>query len=456
MTTGKILIVDDQQKNRNLLKDLLEKEYYAVLLATNGQEALDCLEKNSDVSLVLLDIMMPVMDGITACKKIKENPKTSNVPVIMVTALNDIKDRIKGLSTGADDYLTKPVNEIALFAGVGSLLRLKNTFDKMNIQLSKVANVDTLASIKNYISTVANSNILIIDDNIAQTSHMEKVLKNNLFNVHVLNDPHKLKIPKNCNLIFVSTDLDDVDGLRICVKLKNNIKTAQIPIIIIIDENKDNLLVKAMKDIGVNDYINSSYNDKELLLRTQKQLKYYRYATALEKKIESNLELSIHDKLTKVFNRSHFDDSLSHCIKKFNNQNTSFGIIIMDIDYFKKVNDKYGHVAGDQILQGFSSRINKCLKKESQLFRYGGEEFIILTQGYDLKKLVKLAEYIRKLIEYKGFTIATDKVKGKLKRTASFGVALYKVGDTEKTLLERVDSYLYKSKETGRNKVTYR
>ena len=131
--TARVLVVDDILSNVKLLEAKLTAEYFEVVTAFNGLEA---IEKTAECSpdIILLDVMMPGMDGFEACRRIKQNPKTAHVPVVMVTALDQPSDRVAGLDAGADDFLTKPVDDAALFARVRSLVRLKMMTDELRMR----------------------------------------------------------------------------------------------------------------------------------------------------------------------------------------------------------------------------------------------------------------------------------------------------------------------------------
>src|ERR687886_1132822 len=131
--TARVLVVDDVPANVRLLEARLSAEYFDVLTAASGTQALQICQR-AQCDIVLLDVMMPDMDGFEVCRRLKANPKTHHIPVIMVTALDQPADRVRGLEAGADDFLTKPVSEIALLARVRSLVRLKMVTDELRMR----------------------------------------------------------------------------------------------------------------------------------------------------------------------------------------------------------------------------------------------------------------------------------------------------------------------------------
>ena len=131
--TARVLVVDDIPSNVKLLEAKLAAEYFEVITATNGEQALARVVSD-DPDIVLLDVMMPGMDGFEVCRQIKSNSKTTHIPIVMVTALDQPSDRVTGLDAGADDFLTKPVDDTALFARVRSLVRLKMMTDELRMR----------------------------------------------------------------------------------------------------------------------------------------------------------------------------------------------------------------------------------------------------------------------------------------------------------------------------------
>src|SRR5436190_743080 len=128
--TARVLVVDDVELNVKLLEAKLSSEYFEVIAADNGPTALELAESELP-DIILLDIMMPRMDGVEVCSRLKANPRTADIPIVMVTALSEVADRLRGLKAGADDFLSKPVNDLVLFARVRSLVRLKKTMEDL-------------------------------------------------------------------------------------------------------------------------------------------------------------------------------------------------------------------------------------------------------------------------------------------------------------------------------------
>src|SRR5256885_5656175 len=138
--TARVLIVDDVPANLKLLESRLSAEYFDTMTASNGAEALGICER-AECDVVLLDVMMPDMDGFEVCRRLKSNPLTHHLPVVMVTALDQPSDRVKGLEAGADDFLTKPVSDVALIARVRSLSPLKMVPDELRMRVATARGV---------------------------------------------------------------------------------------------------------------------------------------------------------------------------------------------------------------------------------------------------------------------------------------------------------------------------
>src|SRR6184192_405667 len=161
--TARVLVVDDILSNVKLLEAKLTAEYFEVMTAFNG---LECLSKMEQVvpDIVLLDVMMPGMDGFEVCRRIKNNPATAHIPVVMVTALDQTSDRVAGLQAGADDFLTKPVDDAALFARVRSLVRLKMMTDELRMREGTGGSIGLADPAATLSENSPTGRILVIED----------------------------------------------------------------------------------------------------------------------------------------------------------------------------------------------------------------------------------------------------------------------------------------------------
>src|SRR6187551_3562694 len=162
--TARILVVDDIPANVKLLEARLTAEYFDVTTAMSGAEALSICER-AQCDIVLLDVMMPEMDGFETCRRLKANPATHHIPVVMVTALDQPSDRVRGLEAGADDFLTKPVSDMALLSRVRSLARLKMVTDELRMRALTTAEIGIQSPERDAVAEAGRAGrILIVDD----------------------------------------------------------------------------------------------------------------------------------------------------------------------------------------------------------------------------------------------------------------------------------------------------
>jgi two-component system cell cycle response regulator len=435
--SARILVVDDLEPNIKLLEVKLSQYYYEVLTARNGLEALKILEQES-VDVVLLDVMMPQMDGFETCARIKNNPKTAHIPVIMVTALSGAEDRLQGLQAGADDFLNKPIVDVALFARIRSLVRLKELTD----EVSSYGDLGiTLIQSPNLIRS---ANILLIDEDPLQIRLIEKSLHPAKINIFDFDKNIEEYLNENLDIVIVNTELSSCDALRICAKILNNPTTRNIPILSLIEEDDHEMAVKAL-DLGISDYIIVPINQDEIKARVITQIRRKKFQDALKYNLVNNINLAQIDSLTGIYNRHHFNEKAAEALKNYN----ELSLIMIDLDYFKTINDTYGHLVGDEVLKQTAQRIKQSLRSKDLFARFGGEEFILLLPETDSNNAYSISERIRKAIESQPYQ--TDSIKETISNTASFGIASFKNKDSLETLINRADQALYRAKAQGRN-----
>lgn len=446
--SARILVTDDNPLNVKLLSAKLAREYYSVVTAENGLQAVEkALTDKPD--LVLLDVMMPEMDGFEACRQLKANPATQGIPVVMVTALSDVQDRVRGLDAGADDFLTKPINDIALMARVRSCLRLKALMDEWRMREGNSAMMTDIDE-----ESLRSGQIILLDDN----PHDQDIVKKHINHVGMTCHPitkaseiEPLLERERIHVIMMNLNLVGEDGLRVCANLKANEATRYVPIVVYADESELGKIAKAL-DIGANDYIFKPVDPHELQARLRTQIRHKRTYDRLRLSYEKNMTMAVTDPLTGVHNRHYMEKNLPRLFERSKANKKPVSVVMLDIDYFKKINDSYGHHVGDQVLQELVRRLNGSMRFFDIVIRMGGEEFALIMPETPYAAAMNAGERLRAAIANTPFPVNDPKLE--LPVTMSVGVAGADEGqDNLEILLRKADTALYKAKETGRNKV---
>ena len=451
--TALILVVDDLEPNVKLLEAKLTNEYYDVITASNGFEAIEQAKEHSP-DIILLDVMMPEMDGFEACQKLKADPKTSHIPVVMVTALSEPSDRIRGLECGADDFITKPIKEIQLMARVKSLVRIKMLIDELRLRGQTSAEIgDLTGEDMESLMRISGCSVAVIDDDAIQGKNIKDRLDEEGLTTTLITDPDQT-IPftqtNEVDLFVVSTQLGSMDGLRLCSQLRSMDETRHIPELIIVDEDDERRLVKGL-EMGVNDYLITPVDVNELMCRVRTNIRRKKYKDALKANYKQSVNMAITDGLTGVYNRHYLTVHLEKQLKSALEKQKPLSFIIIDADHFKNVNDSYGHDVGDEVLKELATRMVNQTRGSDMVARFGGEEFVMLMPGLGMPTAVDVAERIRASVELIPFKVSHEIEQ--LDMTVSVGVATVRPGDTAETILKRADTALYEAKHGGRNRV---
>jgi two-component system cell cycle response regulator len=450
--TARVLVVDDILSNVKLLEAKLSAEYFEVVSAFNGLEALAKMEERLP-DIVLLDVMMPGMDGFEVARRIKNNPAMAHVPVVMVTALDQPSDRVAGLEAGADDFLTKPVDDAALFSRVRSLVRLKLMTDELRMRETTGQSMGLLDPAQTLIDADPSGRILVIEDRPESVAWFQSALEpaNEVSAVDSFEEAVVRVRGGDYDLIVVSLGLRGFDGLRLCSQLRSLPEGRNVPILVLVSDGDRRKLNQAL-EMGVNDYLTRPVDKNELIARVRTNLRRKRYADRLRHNVQLSLEMAITDQLTGLHNRRYMSRHLDNLVANAYKTDKPLAFLIMDIDHFKSVNDTYGHDIGDEVLREFASRISANVRGIDLACRYGGEEFVVVMPDTDFDFAMTVAERLRKGVEEKAFEISRD--PGKLSVTISIGIASSeKEGDTAEALLHRADQALYRAKREGRNRV---
>ena len=451
--TARILVVDDVEPNVRLLEAKLTLEYYEVLTACDGATALQ-IASDERPDIILLDVMMPGMDGFETCRRLKADPVTRHIPVVLVTALDGREDKIKGLDAGADDFVTKPIDDVILFARVKSLVRLKSVMDELREreESGRKMGVDTDGAGR---LRGSGGRVLIVDDNTRQAEKMVEHLAGE-HRPTVESDPAAALIAARgpVDLMIVNVSSSGFDGLRFVAQVRSTEASRRLPILAVVDQSDRPRLLKAL-DLGVNDILPRPVDPEELEARARTQIKRKRYADFLKQKLDYSLEMAVTDALTGLHNRRYMAGQLQGLMSRAGQGGDPVAVLVMDIDHFKLVNDSFGHDAGDEVLREFGVRLATNVRAIDLPCRLGGEEFVVVMPGASLEDATRVADRIRRDVAAQPFPIMGG-VEG-LTITVSVGVAASTGdGDTPEALLKRADEGVYEAKAHGRNQVIAR
>ena len=451
--TARILVVDDVPANVKFLEARLSAEYFDVRTASDGHAALRlCAQTAFDV--VLLDVMMPGVDGFEVCRRLKSDEATAHVPVILVTALDQPADRVRGLEAGADDFLVKPVDEVSLIARVRSLARLKLVVDELRRRAEQSASLglqpNGLAGAP--IDDPGRGRILLVEDRAGSGERLAASLA----------QAHDVVLEPNAgealfraasggyDLVVISSSLQDQDPLRICSQLRALERSRDLPLLLLADQGERDRIVRGL-DIGVNDYLVRPVDRNELHARVRTQLRRKRYTDRLREVMAESLQLAVIDPLTGLHNRRYLDTQLAVLVEGAANSGKSLSLMILDIDHFKSVNDTHGHQAGDEILKAFAGRVRSVVRRVDLVCRLGGEEFIVVMPDTDIVSAARAAERVREIVGGSPFPITAGGPA--IPVTVSIGIADRRGGRDVERLMKRADLALYQSKSLGRNRV---
>jgi len=452
--TARILVVDDIPANVRLLEAKLMAEYFEVLTASDGLSALEVANAQAP-DLILLDVMMPGMDGFEVAERLRAEPKTRHIPIVMVTALTDTADRVRGLEAGADDFLSKPVNDIALFARVRSLARLKVMMDELRVRHATTGEMDIVGELpQDGEEDAVNGQILMVESEDLLAGKLTKFLTEAGHRIRrVTNGAEALELSgePGLDLIMVSLSLAGEDGLRLCSQFRTQDQTRHIPILLILDEADLTQLAKGL-DLGVTDYLIRPIDQNELLARTRTQIRRHRYHDKLHRMLDNSVSLAYTDALTGIYNRRYMDAHLDRKIREIDTTQKPVSVMMLDIDHFKRVNDSYGHASGDEVLKAVAHRVSGGVRDFDLLARYGGEEFVVIMPSTPADLSLMVAERLCRNIAGESFEISGSDTP--IDITTSIGVATTTdASETAEALVARADTALYQAKNGGRNQV---
>jgi two-component system cell cycle response regulator len=435
-----ILVVDDAPENRTLLSRILSKDGYSVRTANNGAEAIQtALESPPD--LILLDISMPVMDGIDACAQLKLDERTRDIPVIFISAMDDIENKMNAFGAGGVDYILKPFNIKEIRARLNThlgILRLRTQLQAANRELAE--RIEELTRSQQLLHererkldafVKAMPNLSFIYD---QDGRYLEILANETSLLRAL--------PEDMKGRLLSDLMPPQEAKLMLDAIHQTIETGQTQLV----EYKIPVLAGG----------EHWFEGRIALMEKDDagQSKVVFIAVEISERVRLYQEvqrLAMHDPLTGCFNRRHFLILTSQELDRSLRYKRPLSLLMLDIDHFKDFNDSYGHPIGDQILCALVELCQSQMRNVDIVGRYGGEEFLILVPETNLEGARKMAERLRTKIE----KTKVDTPAGKLSLTVSIGVASIETEleqeQTVDSLIQRADQAVYAAKAAGRN-----
>jgi len=394
------------------------------------------------------------MDGFEVCRRIRQDSKIAHIPVVMVTALSDAEDRVRGLEAGADDFLTKPVNDLALFARVRSLVRLKMMMDELRLRERTTGDLGVLSDPASLQVDCSNARVIVLEDSAIEAKKMTDVLGaagNLVTAVSTTEAANAAAQATPPDLFIVSLGLRQEDALRFCSHLRSSEATRHLPVLLVISDTDMARLAKGL-DIGVNDYITRPYDRNELLARVRTQVRRRRFQDRLRDNYQRGLELALTDSLTGVYNRRYVSSHLPGVMSQMQAAEKPLVMFMIDIDHFKRVNDTFGHPVGDAVLRTVSRRIADAVRQFDTVARIGGEEFVVVMPDMRPETALRVAERLRQTVA--DTPVSDTRVPGgSVAVTVSIGIAQARADESPDSLIERADAALYRAKQGGRNRV---
>jgi two-component system cell cycle response regulator len=448
----KILIVDDDPTNVKLLAAKLGDADYTIIKAYSGDQALQ-KARNESPDLVLLDIIMPAMNGFEVTARLRNCAETADIPIILVTALDGSDNKTRGLEAGADDFLNKPVHTAELKARVRSLLRLKRYGDQLKARAHATGMVLSPFSSDDALTDLRLPHLLIVEDSPADAKLIKHLLNSLACCISTAQSGEEaLSICNNHKIDVMILDmlLPGLDGYEVARRIKEAAATQSIQIIVVTSLQDIESKIKGF-EFGVDDYLVKPFNFNEFRARVNSLIKKKAYHDKLMGNFEVAVHAAITDKLTGVYNNGYFQHYLKNELRRADRHHHPVSLLMLDIDDFKLVNDRHGHLAGDNLLKEIAAKLDQSIREIDSLARFGGDEFAIILPYTPKEAAAAIAERIR--VEFENLTVA---LAGQLslRISVSIGVAEYAPGvDTASDVIQKADKALYTAKFNGKNRV---
>ena len=457
--SGRILIVDDVASNRIVYRARLAAAFYEPLLAIDGASCLS-LAVDAQPDLILLDLSLPDMSGHDVLRQLRQDPRTRDIPVIVLTAAQDCEVRLGAFSAGADDVIIKPASDQVLLARVRNLMRGRADAGMSRAPAFEAAGLAEAPARFEPCATVA-----LVSGQADLARRLQQDLSGQLRDrlvvlsrAEVLAEATATRPGGEVPDVFLIHDegFDPIASLRLLSELKSHLATRHSAVCVIGAAGDGDDAAMAF-DLGADDVVGLQVSAVELALRTRSLLRRKREGDRRRARIEDGLRLAMVDPLTGLHNRRYALPHLAAIAARAAEAGRDYAVMVVDLDWFKAVNDKHGHAAGDAVLVEVAQRLQSNLRDEDLLARIGGEEFLVVLPDCSTTAARLVAERLCAALDERPIRLASGV---SLKVTVSIGVAVSALSAggvlSVEALVEQADLALLESKGAGRNQVTYR
>lgn len=456
--SGRILIVDDLASNRIILKVKLNAACHETIQAASGTAALE-LAKREQPTLILLDMVLPDLSGIEVCRRLRVDPETQHIPVVIITASTDRDTRLRALEAGADEFLTKPLNEVILMARIRSLMRARETDHELRLRSETWGGLDlaegeTVFSMPGRVGLVAADPTIAMGWRASLAPHLDARMTI-LTPAAALGDLPEAAVP---DYFMVGADLGSHgSGQSLVADLRSRLASRHAAIALVLPDSLADNAAMAL-DVGASDLLTLPLDAQETALRITLHIQRKRRTDGLRRAVNRGLLLAVTDPLTGLYNRRYALAHLDRLAHQAVAAGRRFAVMVVDLDRFKSVNDTYGHAAGDAVLEAVAKRLRDNLRPSDLVARIGGEEFLIALPEATMGSARIAAERICRVIGDTPVDLPAS--GGAVTVTASVGLALGPMvalgngASTARDTIARADAALLGAKSEGRNQVT--
>lgn len=448
MTAGSILIVDDIATNRVVLKVKLDAAFHRTILAEDGAS---CLRRArvEQPDLILLDFHLPDLTGLEVLTRLRVDPLTRRIPVLMISAEADDSVRQAALAAGADDFLTKRVEDQVLLARIRNILRLQEEWQALDLPLFQLDEPAEGFSAPGRVGLVFSRAELAM-----RLRRSLGTVSADRFTLMQREDA-MARVAENTEVFVIDSELARGGGLRLLSELRSRGESRHAGICLWQSGGEDATNAAQAYDLGADDVLTDTMPPREVALRLSAVLSRRREVLRRRKMLHDTARLAAVDPLTGLWNRRYALPQLSAMARDAAAADQRLAVMVLDIDHFKSVNDRFGHATGDAVLVEVARRLQATVSSTTPagglVARIGGEEFLVSVPCPNIQSARTLAEALCQGVKAPPLALQGT---APLSVTISVGVALLAGAEPVTDALDRADRALLAAKAQGRDRVT--